>query len=80
MLIALGWPAVALLLPLLMLRGSRPAGCWSGGLWLAAYAVAFSFAYRELDAGLGALLLFAAVQVTMIGWGIARGERPSTSQ
>jgi drug/metabolite transporter (DMT)-like permease len=52
-------------------------GCWAGGLWLGTYAVAFSFAYLMLDAGFGALLLFGAVQVTMIGHGVARGERPT---
>src|SRR5262249_45091213 len=34
------------------------------------------FAYLNIGAGVGALILFAAVQATMIGWGIARGERP----
>ncbi|WP_343125161.1 DMT family transporter [Opitutus sp. GAS368] len=43
---------------------------------LFAYAAAFSFAYRELTAGTGALLLFGTVQVTMIGTGLFRGERP----
>ena len=38
------------------------------------YAIAFSLAYVEIDAGLGALLRFGAVQVTMVGWGIIRGE------
>jgi len=42
---------------------------------LFAYAISFSFAYVDLPAGLGALLLFGAAQVTMIGYGIARGER-----
>lgn len=41
------------------------------------YATAFSFAYLELAAGVGALLLFGAVQVTMIGTGLVRGERLS---
>lgn len=40
------------------------------------YAIAFSFAYLELSAGTGALLLFGAVQLTMLGVGIALGERP----
>lgn len=40
------------------------------------YAAAFSFAYRDLTAGTGALLLFGAVQATMIGTGLVRGERP----
>ncbi len=44
------------------------------------YAAAFSFAYRELTAGTGALLLFGAVQVTMIGTGLFRGERPVAAE
>ncbi len=40
------------------------------------YAAAFSFAYLQLGAGPGALILFGAVQATMIGWGLLRGERP----
>jgi len=40
------------------------------------YAAAFSFAYLEVGAGIGALILFGAVQITMIGRGLARGERP----
>jgi drug/metabolite transporter (DMT)-like permease len=42
---------------------------------LFAYAFAFSLAYRDLAASTGALILFATVQVTMIGWGLHRGER-----
>jgi drug/metabolite transporter (DMT)-like permease len=42
---------------------------------LFAYAAGFSLAYRELAAGTGALLLFGAVQMTMIGTGLFRGER-----
>jgi drug/metabolite transporter (DMT)-like permease len=49
-------------------------------LALFAYAAAFSFAYRELTAGTGALLLFGAVQVTMIGTGLFRGERPAAAE
>ena len=41
------------------------------------YALAFSLAYVELDAGTGALLLFGSVQVTMIGAGLRAGERPT---
>lgn len=40
------------------------------------YAVAFSYAYVFLNAGTGALILFAAVQMTMLGIAIAGGERP----
>jgi len=46
-------------------------------LALYGYAILFSLAYLELTAGTGALLLFAAVQLTMLGHAIARGERPS---
>jgi drug/metabolite transporter (DMT)-like permease len=45
------------------------------GMALFAYAAAFSLAYLHLSAGVGALVLFASVQVAMIGWGIRRGER-----
>lgn len=43
---------------------------------LFAYAIAFSFAYVRLTAGTGALVLFGAVQVTMLGAAIRAGERP----
>ncbi|MBI4695011.1 MAG: DMT family transporter [Gammaproteobacteria bacterium] len=46
-------------------------------LALNAYAVLFSFAYLGLDAATGALLLFAAVQITMVGAALWRGERPT---
>ena len=47
-----------------------------GPVALFAYAAPFSFAYVRIGAAAGALLLFGAVQITMIGWGIAKGERP----
>ncbi len=54
---------------------SRPqAGTWLSALALFAYAAAFSFAYTSLSAGTGALLLFGAVQATMILWGLGKGE------
>ncbi len=56
------------------------AGSWASAAALCCYAAAFSFAYLELSAGIGALLLFGAVQVTMIGWGLWKGERLSTVQ
>lgn len=40
------------------------------------YAIAFSFAYLSLSAGTGALILFGAVQATMIIYGLFAGERP----
>jgi drug/metabolite transporter (DMT)-like permease len=64
----------------LLLRARRgPAadrGRWSSAASLAGYACAFTVAYTRIGAALGALLLFGAVQVTMVGVGIARGERP----
>ncbi|MBL8525016.1 MAG: DMT family transporter [Betaproteobacteria bacterium] len=50
-------------------------GNWLSALALFAYAAAFSYAYLTLSAATGALLLFGAVQATMIGAGIANGER-----
>jgi drug/metabolite transporter (DMT)-like permease len=51
------------------------AGNWPSALALFAYAAAFSFAYISLSAGMGALLLFGAVQATMIIWGLRKGEQ-----
>lgn len=56
-------------------RHSVTAGSWFGALSLFIYASAFSYAYLHLDAGAGALLLFGAVQVSMITWGLVKGER-----
>jgi drug/metabolite transporter (DMT)-like permease len=58
-------------------RGARPwtAGTWRAAAMLFAYAVTFSFAYRQLTAATGALLLFGAVQITMLAYGLATGER-----
>jgi drug/metabolite transporter (DMT)-like permease len=50
-------------------------GNWPSALALFAYAAAFSFAYNTLSAGTGALLLFGAVQATMILWGLHTGEQ-----
>jgi drug/metabolite transporter (DMT)-like permease len=50
-------------------------GNWLSALALFVYAAGFSFAYVSLPASAGALLLFGAVQATMIGHGIWQGER-----
>lgn len=52
-------------------------GTWTGAAALAGYAVAFTLAYTRIGAAAGALLLFGAVQATMIGVGLVRGERPA---
>jgi len=49
---------------------------WGSALALFAYAILFSLAYLRIPAGTGALLLFAAVQLTMLGAGLRSGERP----
>ncbi len=50
-------------------------GDWLSAMALFAYVAGFSFAYLQLSAATGALLLFASVQVSMIGYGIWSGER-----
>jgi len=73
--------AVVLWLVVMLRKGTRPkAGTWASALALFAYAAAFSFAYISLSASTGALLLFGAVQATMIIWGLSRGEPLQTRQ
>jgi len=50
-------------------------GSWASGFVLFLYAETFSFAYVSLPTGVGALLLFGAVQATMIMTGWWCGER-----
>lgn len=61
-------------------KRARLAGNWRSALALLGYAAAFSFAYLSLTAATGALLLFGAVQATMIGYGLWAGERPNRLQ
>ncbi len=51
-----------------------------GALSLAVYLVGFSLAYLTLDAGLGALILFGVVQITMFSHGAWRGAVPGGRQ
>ena len=55
-------------------------GSWASALALFAYALAFSVAYLSLTAATGALLLFGAVQVTMVGWSLVTGDRLTPRQ
>ena len=48
---------------------------WYAAAMLFLYAAAFSFAYVSLSAGTGALILFGAVQVTMLVAAMRKGER-----
>lgn len=57
------------------LRGGPGRGDWRMAAMLLLYMVAFSFAYRSLTAGTGALLLFGAVQLTMFSVALHAGER-----
>ncbi|WP_299866871.1 DMT family transporter [uncultured Hoeflea sp.] len=67
---------------LVALSGARQAaplprsGSWTSAFALFVYAAAFSYAYVALDTGTGALILFACVQATMIGWSLKEGDRP----
>ena len=62
--------------------GSRPAAplSWPSAALLFLYALPFSFAYTTLGAGTGALLLFGAVQATMILAALRAHERPRPAQ
>jgi drug/metabolite transporter (DMT)-like permease len=50
---------------------------WLSATLLFIYAAAFSFAYRDISTGAGALVLFSAAQLTMISYGFIKGERAS---
>ena len=69
--------AVTLAVLLALRRQSlRPAGSWYGAAALFGYAILFSVAYILLGAGTGALILFASVQIGILGWAIYKGDRP----
>ena len=67
---------------LIQMKGHHPAkqGSWAGAIALFCYAAGFSFAYQSVTTGTGALLLFGAVQISMISIGYFRGERFSFIQ
>jgi drug/metabolite transporter (DMT)-like permease len=54
---------------------STTKGSWSASLMLFSYALAFSFAFITLDTATGALILFSAVQITMILLSLVAGDR-----
>ena len=68
------------LLVIVLLQGknlkTNRSGLWSAVL-LFIYAAAFSFAYRDISTGAGALVLFASAQLLMISYGYWKGERTS---
>ena len=73
----------AVVLWLILRARARPvqsSAGWLPALALLAYALAFSLAYLSLTAATGALILFGAVQITMISWALFRGDSLSLSQ
>lgn len=62
------------------LQSKKIRGSLTGGLALLVYAGFFSYAYIALGAGMGAIILFALVQITMLSWGLLQGERLSGLQ
>lgn len=71
---------VLLLLTRIANKSSDSNGNWWSAAALFIYAAGFSFAYVNLSTATGALLLFGAVQGTMIGYGLWVGERLSRLQ
>ncbi|MEZ5559764.1 MAG: DMT family transporter [Pseudomonadales bacterium] len=71
--------AGACMLALLILPGRnlriRLRSSWRAPMMLLGYMLFFSFAYLTLSAGTGALILFGAVQLTMLGAALRAGER-----
>ena len=55
---------------------ARLGGSWAGAAALFGYALLFSIAYILLGAGTGALILFASVQIGILGWAVLKGDRP----
>ncbi|WP_308915729.1 DMT family transporter [Jannaschia sp. LMIT008] len=61
----------------ILVRGAVPVAGrarWSAAAALVVYLLGFSLAYRTLDAGLGALILFATVQLGLLAAGALRAE------
>ena len=69
---------------ILTLRGgSLPLLRWTrlgGAVSLTVYMIGFTLAYLTLDAGLGALILFGVVQITMFAHAAATGGAPGPRQ
>jgi drug/metabolite transporter (DMT)-like permease len=74
--------AAMLVLVMAFMRGgaTETSGSWPSAAILFLYAVPFSFAYVSLNTGTGALILFGAVQVTMMLAALWSGERPHPLQ
>lgn len=73
----------AVLMVLFRVQGgavARLPGSWASAAALLVYALAFSFAYLRLGAAVGALILFGAVQTSMLLWGVLRRDRPTRAE
>ena len=66
------------LVAVVVLRGQSPFDGMlrrpAGAVALAVYMIGFSWAYLSLGAGLGALILFGALQIMLFGWAVFRGQ------
>lgn len=74
---------IALLIIISISRDTTKAttkGSWVASFMLFLYATAFSYAYISLDTGTGALILFGAVQITMILLSLIAGTRLHISE
>lgn len=59
---------------------SKPQGSWTSAINLTLYAITFSFGYLSVSSGTGALILFGAVQVTMLLAALKSGEKMKVHQ
>lgn len=75
---------VITLMLILALQGQRSllprTGSWLSSIMLFLYAITFSYAYISLDTGTGALILFGAVQLTIILISLFSGTRLHLSE
>lgn len=69
--------AILLLIIQINNKNSKPVtkGKWISALLLFIYAISFSYAYNLLDTGTGALILFGAVQISMILISLFNGKK-----
>jgi drug/metabolite transporter (DMT)-like permease len=74
--LASGAVVLAILVRLAGTSSTSTRRAFAPAIALFVYASAFSYAYLRIEAGIGALILFGCVQLTMIAWGLASGERP----
>lgn len=78
--IASGAATLVVLVALTTGPGAVRGGSWKAAGLLFLYAAPFSFAYNTLPTGTGALMLFGAVQATMLLAALKQGERPAPAQ